>query len=193
MKKPILLLLLLFSIVTNAQESKLTKQMALDSIQSYYQNFKTGSDMYSDAWELNKPGYEKEFRYVTKNYKVVFDESKFKMVFETYDFPMNKEKSTTTIEFDLKDIDSLDQGPETDIRTELNENDVFVTLSKSINFYASKNKNITVVRYKEGKIKTDLYDRYDIPYVNYYEEKISFSETEIGKYFKFLVDYFKKK
>jgi hypothetical protein len=190
--KATFLLFLLFSIGTNAQGSKVTKQMAMDSIQSYYTNFETGSDMYSDSCGLNKPGYEKEFRYVTKKYTVVFDESKFKMAFDTYDFPLNKEKKTTTIEFDLKDIDSLDQGPEADIRTELNGNDVFVTLSKSINFYTSKNKNISVAQNKEGKITKDLYDKYDIPYRYYYDDATPFPETKIGEYFKFLIDYFKK-
>lgn len=104
MKNKILVLLLLFSIVTKAQESKITKQMAVDSIKSYYTTFVTGSDMYSDDWGLNKPGYETKFRFVTNNYQVVFDNSIFKMIFDTYDFPMNKEKHTTTIEFDSKDI-----------------------------------------------------------------------------------------
>jgi hypothetical protein len=193
MKNTILVVLLLFSIVTKAQESKLTKQIAMDSIQSYYTNFETGSDMYSDDWGLNKPGYEKKFRFVTKNYHVVFDDSKFTMTFDTCDFPMNKEKHTTTIEFDLKDIDSLDQGPETDMRTDLNGESVHVSLSKSINFYASKNKKITVIQHVEGVLSRDFYDKYYIPYKHYYDDSTAFSETEIGKYFKFIMDYFKKK
>jgi hypothetical protein len=191
MKNTISLFLLVFSMATNAQESKLTKQIAIDSIQSYYAKFVTGSDMYSDNWGLNKPGYEKDLRYVTKNYKVVFDESKFKMTFDSYDFPMNTEKNTTTIEFDLKDIDSIDQGPETDIRTELKGEDIYVSLSKSIDFYTTKNKKITVMQTKKGVLSTDLYNRYNIPYKHYYDT-IPFSETEIGKYFAFLVGYFKK-
>lgn len=191
MKYIISLLLLLFSIHTNAQKTNLTKQIAIDSIQSYYAKFATGSDMYSDNWGLNKPGYEKQLRYVTKNYKVVFDESKIKMSFDSYDFPMNTEKSTTTIELDLKEIDSLEQGSETDIRTDLNGKDIFVSLSKSISFYTSKNKHITVIQDKEAVLSTDLYDEYDIPYKHYYDT-IPFSETEIGNYFKFLIAYFKK-
>jgi hypothetical protein len=119
------LVIVLISSTLMGQQKELTKKQTIQFIQTYYSNLKTGSYEY-DSYESYPPKKKvKKYRQFSGNYKVKVKGSQFQLTFDELAYPNDcttvidydiynwsnpKMKRKQTIEFNLKDIDSIGKG-----------------------------------------------------------------------------------
>lgn len=199
MKKPIFAFLLLFSIITQAQGSKITKQMAIDSLKAYYAKFETGSEYYANPYQFtNRPGHT-EYRKITGNYVFEFTDCTMKLSWDTYNWPFKDIRDTEIIEIKLFEIDSIGIGPTYSkpyVPTESQEQGLEENSNSSIAFHVTGNKIKKIYKEKDTEdfIRLSDYEDFPIDFIeNNAEKKDYFYKTDIVKYFKFLLNSCKPK
>jgi hypothetical protein len=194
-----LLLLLFITIPSNAQQKELSKVQAIEFIKSYYANFKTGSYEYAEKDGYPKPGEVKKYRQYTGNYKVEIENCKFKISFDEISWPNDcttkidydiyswtnpKMKDQKTIEFNLREIDSISNG-----NRELSESGV---INWNVRFYSSKNIKISTVPVIRDQFSDVAKYLVDLKINAEGKEENDFNSLEIVSAFNQLIAFCKK-
>jgi len=199
MKNNILAVFILFSIITQAQESAITKQMAIDSLKTYYTKFKTGSENYDNPYQFtNRPGHT-EYRKITGNYLFEFTDCMMTLSRDTYNWPFKDIRETRIIEIKLSEIDSIGIGPTYSkpyVPFGSQEYGLEENSNSSIAFHAGGDKIKKTVKEKDTEdfIRLSDYEDFPIDFIeNNAEKKDYFYKTDIVKYFEFLLNSCKPK
>jgi hypothetical protein len=175
--KPIIKELENLTFLTKNKEPELTKQEAIAYIKSYYSDFYTSSDQYSNDYGITREGYEREDRKITANYKVEINNCNFKMTFDTYKWPYDELKGTRVIEFNFTEIDSITEGP-SEVRDDMQHPGFLIDINWNILFNFKKNKNATIVSKYENEELQENVQQMELKiykfteFYNFYEDKI---------------------
>lgn len=188
MKNGIIILLFICNIVSTAQQNELTQTQAINYINSYYANFKTGS------YEVAHQGDARKYRQYTGNYKVSIEGCKFKISYdeiswpndcnttidyEVYNWDNPNKKNRKTIKFNGDEIDSISSG-----NRELGETEV---INWNIRFHSSKSIKITTVPVIQKQFSGKEKHQVDLKINPESKEENDFSNIEIVKAFRRLI------
>jgi len=194
MKTRIILLLLLTTIISYSQSSKLTKQETIAAIKDYYEAFKTGSYSYAEANEKAIAGSDNYTKF-TDNYIVEITDCYFKMSFDVYNPTNNEIENTTTIALNLNEVKNLKKGKKEQLQFKNNNAEV---LNRNILFQMVKNKKIKVSQRFKDKTSTKEVNHFEIKiYPNYQafpnQKQPNFSDDLMVNYFNQIITFCRTK
>ena len=148
MKKLITICLLLaMSFTVKAQTEKMSTKQALDVIQSYYKGFDTG-------YEFNG-----KHKVITNNYKIANTDCKFIVSFNVYDIEDNK--NTSIIQFNWKDIETIDPMGTTDVADAVNEEKTMIPINGKLLFKTKSNSYVLCNNKKVKEFYLNIYYQVD--------------------------------